>query len=366
VNVLCVLASRANVIKAKPVVDALERHGQQVELVSVGFDPAGALRSLCAEVGLRLPDAHLEVGAGSEAVRMAKAMIVFERHLHAAHADWVLVIDHAAAALGCALVATKAGARVAHLEAGLRSHDWSRDDEIHRTSIDRVSDLLLVPSPDGVNNLRVEGFEEWQIQLVGNTLVDTLRGSLDRVRTASTLDRLGLEAGGYALIALSGDRADGEVADAVAKIGQQVPVVTATDNDITDHAIWQVRHDGDEWPDNGEPCGYLDRQALIASARLVVTDVGDVQDETTAYGVGCLTLAPSTDRPATIVHGTNRLVGPTASSIIEGAVELLTDHPEPRCPLLWDGNAADRVATALARADVHGGRRRSDPVIRLG
>ena len=360
-NVLCVLGSRANVIKAKPVVDALERSGQQVELVSVGYDPAGALGAACAEIGLRPPDAHLEVGQGSEAVRMAKAMIVFERHLEAAHADWVLVIDHAAVALGSALVATKAGIRVAHLEAGLRSHDWSDDAEIHRTAIDRLSDLLLVPSPDGVGNLRIEGYDNWQIQLVGNTLVDTLRANLDRMQAADTLQRLGLRPGRYALLALKAGPADTDVADAVAKLGQQLPVVTATDTGPSDIVGWHVHRQGDIDTDEitSEPCGYIDRLALIAGARLVITDIGDVQDETTALGVGCITPAATTGRQATLVHGTNRLVPADTTSIIEAAVELLSDAPEPRCPLLWDGNAAQRVVNALAKAELHGGRRRS-------
>jgi UDP-N-acetylglucosamine 2-epimerase (non-hydrolysing) len=253
--------------------------------------------------------------------------------------------------LACALVTAKLGAPLAHVEAGLRSGDRSMPEEINRLLTDRVSDYLFAPSADAVANLQAEGYGQEQIHLVGNVMVDTLLANADRAAAGDTLARLGLRPGQYGLVTLhrpanvDDPAVLGTLLPALAEISLSCPLV------LPAHPRAGGRLHSAGLPAGVRiipPAGYLDFIALEASARLVLTDSGGVQEETTMLGVPCLTLRDSTERPITLTEGTNQLVGRDPDRIVKAALQVLAAPvPRPGKPALWDGQAGRRIAAAL-------------------
>jgi UDP-N-acetylglucosamine 2-epimerase (non-hydrolysing) len=356
-SVLCVAGARPNFMKIAPVLDELERRGITNWLVHTGqhYDPAMS-DVFFDELGIRAPDRHLEVGSGSHAQQTARIMEAFEPIVEDLRPDWVVVVGDVNSTVACALVAAKLGVKVAHVEAGLRSRDWSMPEEINRVVTDRLSQVLLAPSPDGVDNLLAEGFDDSQIHLVGNVMVDTLLMNLDRARGREIVNDLGLVPGNYALLTLhrpanvDDPHVFAGLLDAVAEVAAEVPVIYPVHPRVARR--FDPHQDGEvvSLPPGIrliEPVGYLDSIALQASARLVFTDSGGIQEETTVLGIPCLTLRPNTERPITITEGTNRLVGVEPAAIVTAAREVLRDGVEPRRPALWDGEARTRVVSAI-------------------
>lgn len=277
-------------------------------------------------------------------------MEAFEPVLEAERPDWVIVPGDVNSTLACSLVAAKAGTRVAHLEAGLRSRDWEMPEEINRVVTDRISDLLLAPSPDAIDNLRAEGVPEHRMALVGNVMADTLLTNLDRARARGTVERLGLRPRGYALLTLhrpSNVDEPAELAsrlDVIGKIAAETPIVWPV-HPRTRQILERV-----ELPEHVttiDPVGYLDSVALQDAARFVLTDSGGMQEETTVLGVPCVTLRTTTERPITLTHGTNQLAGTDPDAILAAVARILRGEIEPRRPELWDGRAAVRTVDAL-------------------
>jgi UDP-N-acetylglucosamine 2-epimerase (non-hydrolysing) len=264
--------------------------------------------------------------------------------------DVVVVVGDVNSTVACALVAAKAGVLVAHVEAGLRSRDWGMPEEVNRVITDRISDYLLAPSEDAVANLRSEGYRDDQVHLVGNVMVDTLLANLDRAMESDVLARLGLSAGEYGLVTLHrpANVDDPEVLLGIlaglAAPAARVPLV------LPAHPRARARLEQLGVPPGlllVPPAGYLDFIALQASARLVLTDSGGIQEEATVLGVPCLTLRDNTERPITIEQGTNRLVGRDPARIAAAALEVLDSAPPARRPALWDGHAGERIAEVL-------------------
>lgn len=360
VRVVCVAGARPNYMKIKPVLDALEARAVDAVLVHTGqhYDPA--LNDVFfADLGLRQPDHFLGVGSGTHAEQTAKVMVGFEPLVAELAPDAVVVVGDVNSTLACALVGAKAGCLVAHVEAGLRSRDWSMPEEVNRVVADRVSDLLLAPSEDAVDNLRAEGYRDDQIHLVGNTMIDTLLVNVERAKARPTLSDLGVEPGGYGLVTLhrpanvDDDAVLGDLLGALGEIANELPLVFPV------HPRARLRV-ADRGVAPGirlvEPAGYLDFLALQAGARMVLTDSGGVQEETTVLGVPCLTLRDTTERPITVTEGTNVVVGRDPRRIVAEALRVLADPPPPRRPALWDGRAGERVAAVLVEA-CHGERR---------
>ncbi len=302
------------------------------------------------ELGLRAPDHHLGVGSGSHATQTGRVMVAFERLVDEIGGDAVVVVGDVNSTLACSIVGAKAGLRVAHVEAGLRSRDWSMPEEVNRVVTDRVSDLLLCPSPDAVDNLRAEGYRDDQIRLVGNVMIDTLVGNLDRARATEIAKRLGVAGGPYGVVTLHrpanvDDPAMlGQLLDALNTISTELPLVFPA------HPRTRPQLAGRAVADRivvTEPLGYLDFLGLMAGARLVLTDSGGIQEETTALGIPCLTLRDNTERPITVTEGTNQLVGRAPDAIVRGARRALDGEIAPRCPALWDGHAGERIAAAI-------------------
>ena len=345
--------ARPNFMKIKPVLDALERRGAETVLVHTGqhYD-AGMSDVFFEELGIRKPDHSLGVGSGTHAIQTGRVMTAFEPLLDELRPDIVVVVGDVNSTLACTLVAAKANppVPVAHVEAGLRSGDWTMPEEVNRVVTDRLSRWLLAPSADAVDNLHAEGSSPDHIHLVGNVMVDTLLQNLDRAKRRPTLDELGLTPGAYGLVTLHRPATVddpsilGPLLDALAYLSTEVsllfPVHPRTRAVLSQRPIPATLRLVD-------PLGYLDFLALQASARVVLTDSGGIQEETTVLGIPCLTLRDNTERPITIEEGTNRLVGRDPQAIIDAAHEWLAAPPAPRRPALWDGKAAERIADAL-------------------
>ena len=338
-------------MKVKPVIDALERRDVETVLVHTGqhYDPAMS-QVFFDELGIRPPDRSLDVGSSSHAQQTADVMARFEPVVLEIEPDVVVVVGDVNSTMACALVAAKLPPKVAHVEAGLRSNDWSMPEEINRVVTDRVSDYLFAPSQEGVDNLLAEGTESAKIHLVGNVMVDTLLANLDRAQARPTLDDLGLEPQGYGLVTLhrpanvdDGDTLD-QLLTALGLVATEIPLLFP----VHPRARAAIEARG---PVGGltliEPLGYLDFIALEAQARLVLTDSGGVQEETTVLGVPCLTLRDNTERPITVTEGTNRVVGRNANAIVDAADLILANGVEQRSPPLWDGKASERIVDAL-------------------
>jgi UDP-N-acetylglucosamine 2-epimerase (non-hydrolysing) len=350
-RIICVAGARPNYMKVKPVMDALEERGADVILVHTGQHYDALMSDVFfEELGIRRPDHYLGAGSGSHAVQTARVMTAFEPLVDELRPDIVVVVGDVNSTMACAIVTAKSTALLAHVEAGLRSGDWTMPEEVNRTVTDRISDYLFAPSPDAVVNLYAEGFREDRVHLVGNVMVDTLLANLDRARARDVLPRLGLTAGEYGLVTLHrpANVDDPEVLApllaALEEVAQHCPLVLPAHP----RAAKQLRDGGM----SGRvqiipPAGYLDFVALQASSRLVLTDSGGVQEETTVLGVPCLTLRDNTERPITVHEGTNQLVGRDPGRIVKAALGVLETPPAARSPGLWDGRASQRIAEAL-------------------
>jgi len=364
VRVICVAGARPNFMKIKPVIDALQARGAETVLVHTGQHYDSSMSDVFfEELGLQRPNYFLGVGAGTHADQTARVMMAFEPVVANVHPNVVVVVGDVNSTLACALVAAKAGPRVAHVEAGLRSRDWTMPEEVNRVVTDRVSDLLFAPSPDAVANLRAEGYRADQIHLAGNVMVDTLMANLERAREQPILADLGLIAGGYGLVTLHrpANVDDPAVLDALlsalTELAHELPLVFPVHPRTRDKLDELESHPGIRLLG---PLGYLDFIALESGAQVVLTDSGGVQEETTALGVACLTLRENTERPITVTQGTNVVVGRRKDRILSEARRFRRSGPPPRRPELWDGRAGERIATVITTVDSCDGRRPTD------
>jgi UDP-N-acetylglucosamine 2-epimerase (non-hydrolysing) len=348
---LLVAGARPNLMKIAPVMREFEARSAECVLVHTGQHYDDEMSGVFfRDLGLRDPDHHLGVGSGSHGVQTARVMEAFEPLVEELRPDVVIVVGDVNSTLGCALVGAKSGARVAHVEAGLRSRDWTMPEEINRVVTDRVSDYLFAPSPDAVENLRAEGYTDDRIHLVGNVMVDTLLHSLERARSRTTVRDLGLDGRRYGLVTL---HRPANVDDphtlkallgAFNSIARFLPLVFP----VHPRTAARIATEGvDPSLIVTPPLGYLDFIALEASADLVLTDSGGVQEETTVLGVPCLTVRENTERPITIEQGTNTLVGRDPEVIVAEARRVLREGVPTRRPDLWDGRAAVRIVGVL-------------------
>jgi UDP-N-acetylglucosamine 2-epimerase (non-hydrolysing) len=351
---MCVAGARPNFVKIKPVVDALTERGGDVDLVHTGQHYDDALSAVFfRDLGLRLPDHVLEAGSGSHAEQTARVMVGLERRVASHRPDVVITVGDVNSTMAAALVGAKAGVFVAHVEAGLRSRDWRMPEEVNRVVTDRVSDFLFAPSADAVSNLRAEGYRDDQIYLVGNVMVDSLLAAKDRATERPVLAHLGLTRGEFGLVTLhrpeNVDRPDvlHGLIGTLARLSAELPLVLPAHPRLA-RMLAGVQTGPIEVIG---PQGYLDFIALEAGARLVLTDSGGVQEETTVLGVPCLTLRDSTERPITVTEGTNVVVGRDPDRIRAAFADALGGPVEPRRPPLWDGQAGRRIAEVLLDAD---------------
>jgi UDP-N-acetylglucosamine 2-epimerase (non-hydrolysing) len=307
------------------------------------------------DLGMHEPDEYLQVGSGSHAEQTARIMMAFEPVLLHHQPDWVVVVGDVNSTLACALVCSKLGVRVAHVEAGLRSGDRGMPEEINRLLTDQISDLLFTPSKDGDANLLREGVASEKIHFVGNVMIDSLVKVLPAAMARPILADLGVEKGGYILVTLhrpsnvDNPEVLERILNALAELAQTRPVLFP----IHPRTRSRMLENSLEAPGVRilDPLGYLDFLALTQAAGLVLTDSGGIQEETTYLGIPCLTLRTNTERPVTVELGTNRLVASEREAILEAAARSWQTGPKDmQKPPLWDGMAADRIAKILVRS----------------
>jgi UDP-N-acetylglucosamine 2-epimerase (non-hydrolysing) len=376
-KILAVAGARPNFAKIAPIVRAVQRargRGADVEcrLTDTGQHYHDALSAwFFRDLQIPPPERTLQVGSGSHAIQTAEIMRRFEPVLIDESPDILLVVGDVNSTLACALVAAKLGVRVAHVEAGLRSFDRSMPEEINRVLTDALSDFLFTTEESANRNLRSEGIAAEKIFFVGNVMVDSLRWCEPLVARSSIIQRLGLfcDAGrGYALATLhrpaNVDHRESlrSVLDALARIACELPVILPAhprtrarieEFGFRDRVALRSRSGTDASRAMGrpillDPLSYPDCIRLMSAARLVLTDSGGIQEETTALGVPCITLRDNTERPVTLDLGTNTLAGTEPDRIVGTALDALAGHrKEHRIPPLWDGNAAERIVEVL-------------------
>jgi UDP-N-acetylglucosamine 2-epimerase (non-hydrolysing) len=356
-----VVGARPNFMKVAPIVAAMKRRPSKfnpIVLHTGQHYDAMMSDAFFTDLELPLPDIHLGVGSGTHAAQTAAIMERFEPVVLKEKPDWVLVVGDVNSTIACALVCVKLGIKVAHVEAGLRSRDRTMPEEINRLLTDQIADLLLTPSPDADVNLKNEGIPAGRIRLVGNVMIDSLYRNLERARKSNIKAELGLTDKEYGVLTLHRpSNVDFRepflrIIDALENITTQLPVIFPA-HPRTRKTIADLGLDSKLASLKNllviEPLGYLDFLALYSTARLVLTDSGGIQEETTSLGIPCLTLRNNTERPITIEHGTNVLVGTDTAAIIREASRALsgpatqTNHNIP----LWDGHAADRILEVL-------------------
>ncbi|HZQ93709.1 MAG TPA: UDP-N-acetylglucosamine 2-epimerase (non-hydrolyzing) [Candidatus Sulfotelmatobacter sp.] len=359
-HILHVVGARPNFMKAAPLLRAFfAAPGVRQTLVHTGqhYDPAMS-DIFFQQLEMPHPDCNLGVGSGTHAQQTAGVMAAIEPVLLERRPDLVLVYGDVNSTLAAALVCSKVGARVGHVEAGLRSGDRRMPEEINRLLTDQLSDLLFTPSADGNENLRREGIDESKVHLVGNVMIDTLARLLPQ---AERHFPPGVSSS-YALVTLHRPANVDDLpwlrallatlADLSQHLDVIFPIHPRTRQRLDALGFSALRHGRLRMLD---PLPYLEFLALQARAAMVITDSGGIQEETTYLGVPCLTVRENTERPVTVTHGTNTLVGrdlgklrQTARNILDGGPQAARARQKPSVPL-WDGHAASRIAQIILR-----------------
>ncbi|MBA2949516.1 non-hydrolyzing UDP-N-acetylglucosamine 2-epimerase [Streptomyces himalayensis] len=353
-RVLHVVGARPNFVKAAPVIAALSSAGCDQVLVHTGQHYDVRLSDIFfRQLGLPEPDIDLGVGSGSQARQTADLLVALEAELTARVPTVVVVYGDVNSTLAAALVAAKLSIPVAHVEAGLRSFDMTMPEEVNRRLVDQLSELLFATSPEAVAHLAREGVDPARVHFVGNPMIDTLLGHLDRFDTAAARAAHGLpERYGVVTLHRPVNVDDPEAAraaaraltEAAAHLDLAVPLHPRGGAAL--RAAGLVDAPGIHLL---EPLGYVEFMSLVRGAAAVITDSGGVQEETTVLGVPCLTLRTTTERPVTVTHGTNRLVrheelAPALDKVLAGAATAPAEGPP-----LWDGKAGPRIARVLTQ-----------------
>jgi len=360
-----IAGARPNFMKIAPIIKEIQKRQEKdvdihFRLVHTGqhYDK-NMSQTFFDELGIPKPDANLGAGGGTQAEQTAKIMIEYEKLLHHESPDLCIVVGDVTSTLACSITAKKMGVKVAHVEAGIRSNDWSMPEEINRVVTDRVSDFFFTTTDIANENLKKEGFSEEQIFFVGNTMIDTLLGNLGNLVKPACWDELGLTAGKFFVMTLHRPaNVDQElklkrlIDNIVAASGEETiifPVHPRTrkildELNITHKSLHLVN-----------PLGYLGFIYLVKHARAVITDSGGITEETTVLGVPCLTLRDNTERPETIIMGTNELIG-TDPDAVKPAMELLFNGKwkKGKIPEKWDGKTAERITDILIRLENDG------------
>ena len=363
IRVLSVVGARPNFMKVAPIAKALAARGAAFEhvLVHTGqhYD-ARMSDSFFADLKMPAPDYHLGVGSGSHAQQTAAVMVGIEPILRDVAPDIVVVVGDVNSTFAAAMTAKKLALRVAHVEAGLRSYDMAMPEEINRLCTDAICDDLFTTDRIADENLLREGVAPERIHFVGNVMIDSLLAQLKAAEALAYHRTLGLTPGGYATLTLhrpsnvedAGKLA--EILDAIAFAAPDMPVIfpvhPRTRARIQDFGL-EDRFSADAAKPGLyliEPLGYREFLGLNKNARLVITDSGGLQEETTILGVPCVTVRENTERPITIEQGTNHLAGTSRAGIVSAIGDALRDGRAAKsAPEYWDGRAAERIVDVI-------------------
>ncbi|MAU41772.1 MAG: UDP-N-acetylglucosamine 2-epimerase (non-hydrolyzing) [Kordiimonas sp.] len=349
-----IAAARPNFMKIAPLYHALkDQDWCQVKIIHTGqhYD-ANMSDNIFADLSLPQPHFHLGVGSGTHAEQTGNVMIAYEKIcLEEERPDLLVVVGDVNSTAACAMVGTKLHIPTAHLEAGLRSGDRRMPEEINRLVTDAICDYLWTPSPDADENLRREGHPESRIQRLGNIMMDSFEMLRERIVAEDSPTKFGLTPQKYAAVTLhrpsNVDEADtlSTLVDQLLKVAEKLPILFAvhprTRGSLNNFSLWDTlnNHPNIQLVD---PVSYAPFMSLVMNARLIITDSGGIQEESTYLGIPCLTLRENTERPITVTEGTNRLVNPSA--LLEH-VDLVLDGKwnEGQKPDYWDGQTAIRI-----------------------
>jgi len=360
-TVVCVVGARPNFMKMAPLLRAMRARPTELRpiLVHTGQHYDAAMSDIFfAQLGIPEPDLHLGVGGGTHASQTAGVMTAMERLLADERPDLVLVVGDVNSTIAAAIAAARAGVPLAHVEAGLRSFDRRMPEEINRIVTDALASYLFVTEESGVSNLLGEGLPEDRVFMVGNVMIDTLDALLPAIRERRMAAELGLEPGAYGVVTLhrpsNVDDSErlADWVDVLGEIGHRLPLVFPAHPRTT--ARLASAGLTPRLAANGvrvvDPLPYVEFVSLVADAKLVLTDSGGIQEETTVLGIPCLTLRDNTERPVTVRAGTNRLIGAEPANLRRSIDVLLALEPvgRPDRPPMWDGHTAERIVEILS------------------
>lgn len=360
-KIINVVGARPNFIKIAPLMAEYGRYKNiNAILVHTGQHYDDKMSNLFfSDLGIPEPDINLDVGSGSHAVQTAEIMKRFEPVLIDYKPDLVVVVGDVNSTIACGLVTTKLQIKLAHVEAGLRSFDRSMPEEINRILTDAISDLLFCTEQAGVDNLLAEGVAGDKIHMVGHVMIDTLLSHLEKAQQSSIIEDLRqrefLDGSDFAVLTLHRpSNVDDPVVfsrilDALEVIQMDMPIFfpvhPRTRKNISSLGL-QSRVDSFKNLHMLDPIGYLDFLRLQASARIVLTDSGGIQEETTILKVPCITLRENTERPVTVTIGSNQVAGTDTEKIVTAYKNAISgNYREPQIPPLWDGQAAKRIVS---------------------
>jgi len=363
-EIICVVGARPNFTKIAPIIAAINSHSRNITpfLLHTGQHYDEAMKaSFFDQLGIPEPDVDLEVGSGSHAVQTADVMKRFEPILDERNPAAILVVGDVNSTIACALVAVKKDVRVIHVEAGLRSYDRKMPEEVNRVLTDQISDLLFTTEKSAQDNLSKEGVSLDRVRFVGNVMIDTLLKNVknavpleDTLRGVENIDRF--LSGDFGLITMHRpSNVDNEsilalLVDTLVELSGQLPMLFP----VHPRTLGQLEKFGlkNKLNDSGitllPPLGYLNLLGLMAKSKVVLTDSGGIQEETTALGVPCITLRENTERPITVGEGTNTIVGTDAEKIKSTFYDILKTGGKAGCvPELWDGKTSERIVEIL-------------------
>lgn len=353
---MLLVGARPNYMKIAPIWRAIKVHAPDVEpvLVHTGQHYDKNMSDVFfQDLNIPHPDICLNVGSGTHATQTGNVMIKLEPILQASKPDVLVVVGDVNSTLAGALVATKLGIPVAHVEAGLRSYDRTMPEEINRIATDAISDLLLTSCKDAEQNLLAEGVAPNKIHFVGNTMIDSLITVLPKARESAILQQLNLTPGKYVCTTLhrpsnvDNQKNLKDILQGLVQAAGRIKIVFAV------HPRTKKTMDSISWaPGNADilmlgPTGYLDFLCLESNAAAIITDSGGIQEETSFLGIPCLTVRDNTERPVTITHGSNKLIKP--NQIFSQLEDALNAPPARGNIELWDGKAANRILEVLQK-----------------
>ncbi len=359
-KIIIVVGARPNFMKVAPILQELVKYPEAFQplLIHTGQHYDADMSDIFfQDLELPKPDRFLGIGSGSHAEQTAKVMIAFEEVCIEERPDLVVVVGDVNSTMACAIAAKKLCIPVAHVEAGLRSRDWTMPEEINRVVTDAISDLLFTPSRDANENLLREGIPLERIHFVGNVMIDSLLSQISKTENRGTLRRFGVKAGNYAILTLhrpsNVDNPDVfmGIFNVMIDLSQELPIIWPVhprSRKMLEQLGLEHHIKNNQELRLVEPIGYLDMLTLNRRARLIITDSGGLQEEATVLGVPCITLRENTERPVTVEAGANRVVGNSPDRIRAAVLSILNGNSNRiTIPELWDGKAAMRIVEVL-------------------
>lgn len=360
-HLLSVVGARPNFVKIAPLTwEMAKRPEIRHTLVHTGqhYDQSMS-DSFFNALDIPHPDINLNIGSGKHGEQTGKIMMAMEPVLEDLRPDWVITVGDVNSTMAASLVAVKLGIRAVHVEAGLRSDDRSMPEEINRLVTDAVSDLLLVTEQSGLDHLRTEGVDERKIRFTGNVMIDSLVKALPKIRKLKAWQDFGLEKGNYLLVTLhrpsnvDNRESLADLIDALITLSHKIPVLfpvhPRTRGRIEEFGLMPSVDDAPGFHLE-MPLDYIRFLSLVTGASALATDSGGIQEETTYLGIPCITLRPNTERPSTILLGTNELVEPTGENLTHSVEKVLRNEwKSGTVPPLWDGRAAERIIDEIIK-----------------